>query len=132
MQGNQRLCGCEIHSYCWGKLKTTFKEEVTIDDFDKLDIRVGTVLECHKHPKADKLLVFKIQCGSDVRQIVSGIAQFYKPEELVGKKVAFIANLAERKLRGEISKGMILSAEDEKGQLQVVTVDNVEDGASIR
>lgn len=124
----------EINTYLQAKQpkKTTFKEEVTIDDFDKLDIRVGTVLECHKHPKADKLLVFKIQCGSDVRQIVSGIAQFYKPEELVGKKVAFIANLAERKLRGEISKGMILSAEDEKGQLQVVTVDNVEDGASIR
>lgn len=124
----------EVNAYLEAKQpkKMTFKDEVTIDDFDKLDIRVGTILECHKHPKADKLLVFKIQCGTDVRQIVSGIASYYKPEELVGKKVAFIANLAERKLRGEVSKGMILSAEDENGNLEVVSVDKVNDGASIR
>ncbi len=124
----------EVNAYLETKQpkKMNFKDEVTIDDFDKLDIRVGTILDCHKHPKADKLLVFKIQCGTDVRQIVSGIASYYKPEELVGKKVAFIANLAERKLRGEVSKGMILSAEDENGNLEVVSVDKVNDGASIR
>lgn len=124
----------EVNKYLTEKQpkKTTFKEEVGIDSFEKLDIRIGTVLECHKHPKADKLLVFKIKCGSDVRQIVSGIAQYYKPEQLVGKKVAFIANLAPRTLRGEQSKGMILSAEDENGNLEVVSVNDVEDGASIR
>ncbi len=124
----------EVNKYLEAKQpkKMTFKEEVNIDDFDKLDIRIGTVLDCHKHPKADKLLVFKIKCGSDVRQIVSGIAQYYKPEQLVGKKVAFIANLAPRTLRGEQSKGMILSAEDENGKLEVVTVNDVDDGASIR
>ena len=124
----------EIMQYMESKaeVKTTFKEEVSIEDFDKLDIRIGTVMDCQRHPKADKLLVFDIKCGSDRRTIVSGIAQYYQPEDLVGKKVAFIANLAPRKLRGIESKGMILSAEDAKGNLEVVTVDRVEDGADIR
>ena len=124
----------EIMQYMESKaeVKTTFKEEVSIEDFDKLDIRIGTVMDCQRHPKADKLLVFDIKCGSDRRTIVSGIAQYYQPEDLVGKKVAFIANLAPRKLRGIESKGMILSAEDAKGNLEVVTVDKVEDGADIR
>ena len=124
----------EIMQYMESKaeVKTTFKEEVSIDDFDKLDIRIGTVMNCQRHPKADKLLVFDIKCGSDRRTIVSGIAQYYQPEDLIGKKVAFIANLAPRKLRGIESKGMILSAEDTKGNLEVVTVDKVEDGADIR
>ncbi len=124
----------EIMQYMESKaeVKTTFKEEVSIEDFDKLDIRIGTVMNCQKHPKADKLLVFDIKCGSDRRTIVSGIAQYYQPEDLIGKKVAFIANLAPRKLRGIESKGMILSAEDAKGNLEVVTVDKVEDGADIR
>ena len=124
----------EIMQYMESKaeVKTTFKEEVSIEDFDKLDIRIGTVMNCQRHPKADKLLVFDIKCGSDRRTIVSGIAQYYQPEDLVGKKVAFIANLAPRKLRGIESKGMILSAEDAKGNLEVVTVDKVEDGADIR
>ena len=124
----------EIMQYMESKaeVKTTFKEEVSIEDFDKLDIRIGTVMNCQRHPKADKLLVFDIKCGSDRRTIVSGLAQYYQPEDLVGKKVAFIANLAPRKLRGIESKGMILSAEDAKGNLEVVTVDRVEDGADIR
>ena len=124
----------EIMQYMESKaeVKTTFKEEVSIEDFDKLDIRIGTVMDCQRHPKADKLLVFDIKCGSDRRTIVSGIAQYYQPDDLIGKKVAFIANLAPRKLRGIESKGMILSAEDAKGNLEVVTVDKVEDGADIR
>ena len=124
----------EIMQYMESKaeVKTTFKEEVSIEDFDKLDIRIGTVMDCQRHPKADKLLVFDIKCGSDRITIVSGIAQYYQPEDLIGKKVAFIANLAPRKLRGIESKGMILSAEDAKGNLEVVTVDKVEDGADIR
>lgn len=93
----------------------------TFDDFMKLDIRVGTVLECVKVPKADKLLQFRIDDGLEKRTIVSGIAQHYKPEELVGKQVCFIANLAPRKLKGIVSEGMILSAENFDGKLAVIT-----------
>ena len=98
------------------------KENIAFEDFEKLDIRVGTVLECTKVPKADKLLCFKIADGLENRTIVSGIAKYYKPEELVGKQVCFIANLAPRKLKGIESQGMILSALDNDGSLSVVTV----------
>ena len=86
------------------------RTNIEFDDFTKLDIRVGTILECQKVPKADKLLQFKIDDGLETRTIVSGIAKHYKPEELVGKQVCFIANLAPRKLKGIVSEGMILSA----------------------
>jgi methionyl-tRNA synthetase len=95
-------------------------ETIEFGDFEKLDIRVGTVLECQKVPKADKLLQFKIDDGLGGRTIVSGIAKYYAPEELVGKQVCFIANLAPRKLKGIDSQGMILSAEDADGRLVVV------------
>ena len=98
------------------------KENIAFEDFEKLDIRVGTVLECTKVPKADKLLCFKIADGLENRTIVSGIAKYFKPEELVGKQVCFIANLAPRKLKGIESQGMILSALDNDGSLSVVTV----------
>ncbi len=126
----------EIHAYLEEKYPTVkpmvYKDEIEIGDFEKLDLRVGTVLECQKHPKADKLLVSKVRCGSDTRQIVSGIANWYKPEEMVGKKVAFIANLKPVVLRGVESQGMILCAEDEKGNLEVVSLGKTEDGATIR
>jgi len=96
-------------------------ENIAFDDFTKLDIRVGTVLDCQKVPKADKLLQFKIDDGLGGRTIVSGIAQHYKPEDLIGKQVCFIANLAPRKLKGIDSEGMILSAEDADGKLAVVS-----------
>ena len=99
------------------------RENIPFEDFEKLDIRVGTVLECTKVPKADKLLCFKIADGLENRTIVSGIAKFYKPEELVGKQVCFIANLAPRKLKGIESQGMILSAVNNDGSLSVITVD---------
>ena len=95
-------------------------EPVKIDDFAKLDIRVGKVLECQKVPKSDKLLQFKIDDGLGGRTIVSGIAKYYKPEDLVGKEVCFIANLEPRKLKGVESQGMILSAEDAGGRLVVI------------
>lgn len=101
------------------------REHITFDDFTKLDIRVGTVLECTKVPKADKLLQFRIDDGLEKRTIVSGIAQHYKPEELVGKQVCFIANLAPRKLKGIVSEGMILSAENWDGSLAVITPEKV-------
>ncbi len=93
---------------------------IDFEDFLKLDIRVGTVLECEKVPKADKLLRFRIDDGLGGRTIVSGIAKHYQPEELVGKQVCFIANLPPRKLKGIESEGMILSAEGADGALKVV------------
>lgn len=95
-------------------------DDIAFDDFLKLDIRVGTVLECSKVPKADKLLQFRLDDGLGGRTIVSGIAQHYAPEELVGKQVCFIANLPPRKLKGIESQGMILSAEDLDGKLRVI------------
>ncbi len=97
------------------------KEDTSFDDFMKMDIRVGTVLECAKVPKADKLLQFKIDDGMGGRTIVSGIAKFYNPEDLVGKQVCFIANFPPRKLKGIESQGMILSAEDADGRLVLIT-----------
>ena len=96
------------------------RETIEFTDFEKLDIRVGTILECQKVPKADKLLQFLIDDGLEKRTIVSGIAKYYKPEELIGKQVCFIANLASRKLKGIVSEGMILSAENQDGSLSVI------------
>lgn len=96
------------------------KQTVDFPTFEKLDIRVGKVVECEKVPKADKLLRFKIDDGMGGRTIVSGIAKFYAPEDLVGKEVCFIANFAPRKLKGVESQGMILSAEDADGRLVVI------------
>ena len=98
------------------------KPNTNIDEFGKMDIRVGTVLECVKVPKADKLLQFLIDDGMNKRTIVSGIAKYYpNPEELVGKQVCFIANFEPRKLKGIVSEGMILSAEDKDGRLVVMS-----------
>ena len=88
------------------------KDEIVYDDFDKLDLRVGTILSAEKHPKADKLLVFQVKMGTEKRQIVSGVAEYFKPEECVGQKVVVVANLAPRKLRGIESKGMLLFADN--------------------
>ncbi len=96
------------------------RENIAFDDFLKLDIRVGTVLDCQKVPKADKLLQFRIEDGLEQRTIVSGIAQHYAPEDLIGKQVCFIANLPPRTLKGITSEGMILSAENADGKLSVI------------
>ena len=109
------------------------KVDTTIDEFDKTDIRVGTVLECARVPKADKLLQFKIDDGMGGRTIVSGIAQSYpEPEKLVGMQVCFIANFPPRKLKGVESQGMILSAVDADGKLVLVTPSRaVKNGANV-
>lgn len=99
------------------------KPEITVDDFDKIQIQVGEVLKCEPVKKAKKLLVSQIRIGSEVRQIVSRIAAYYKPEEMVGKKVAVITNLKPCNLCGVESQGMILAAGDDEGNLSVVTVD---------
>lgn len=88
------------------------KPEIEFDDFDKIDFRVGTILSAEKHPKADKLLVFQVKLGTEKRQIISGVANYFKPEECVGKKVVVVANLKPRKLRGLESKGMIMFADN--------------------
>lgn len=109
------------------------RENIEFDDFAKLDIRVGTILECTKVPKADKLLQFRIDDGLEKRTIVSGIAQHYAPEELIGKQVCFIANLAPRKLKGIVSEGMILSAENFDGKLAVITPEKeVKPGSEVK
>ena len=97
------------------------KSEIVFDDFTKLDLRVATVVECERVPKTDKLLRFLLDDGIGKRTILSGIAEFYpNPEELVGKQVCFIANLAPRKMRGILSEGMILSAENADGTLSLI------------
>ena len=109
------------------------KDTIKFEDFDKVDLRVGTILSAEKHPKADKLLVFQVKMGTETRHIVSGIAAHYKPEDCVGKKVVVVANLAPRKLRGLESKGMILFADnvvDGKETLEFVSTD-AEDGNSV-
>ena len=101
------------------------KDTVSIEDFQKLDIRVGTVLECEKAPKMKKLLKFLIDDGLEKRTIVSGISQWYEPEQLKGKQVLFIANLAPREFKnGLVSQGMILSAENYDGTISVTTVEH--------
>ena len=98
------------------------KPVIAFDDFEKIDVRVGLIKACEKVKKADKLLKFTIDDGSGQdRTIVSGIAKYYKPEDLVGRRVCFVANLAPRKLKGIESQGMILSAEDFDGSLSVIT-----------
>ncbi|MCM3359976.1 methionine--tRNA ligase [Psychrobacillus sp. MER TA 171] len=107
-------------------------EEISIDDFFKVDLRVATVLECEAIPKADKLLKLQLDLGYEKRQVVSGIAKHYKPEELVGKKVIVVANLKPVKLRGELSQGMILAGEKD-GYLTLATVDEkLENGAQVK
>ena len=115
------------------KSVTPQKETITFDDFTKLDLRVGTILEAEKMPKANKLLVLKVDTGIDTRTIVSGIAESFKPEEIVGKKVTVLVNLAPRKLRGVESEGMILMTENAEGKLVFVNPDEEtpENGATI-
>jgi methionyl-tRNA synthetase len=97
------------------------KDETSFDDFMKMDIRIGKILEAEKVEKADKLLKLLVDTGIDKRTIVSGIAQHYSPEEVVGKSVTVLMNLAPRKIRGVESQGMILMAENEDGELSFVS-----------
>ena len=109
------------------------KETTTFDDFAKIDLRVGTIIEAEKMPKADKLLVLKVDTGIDVRTIVSGIAEHFTPEEVIGKRVTVLVNLAPRKLRGVESEGMLLLTNNAEGKLVFVNpeTEGVENGALI-
>lgn len=109
------------------------KHEITFDDFSKMDIRVGTILEAEKVPKADKLLKLKIDTGIDVRIVVSGIAEFYKPEEIIGQQVCILVNLAPRKIKGIESKGMILMAKNQNGKMCFAAPTNgMENGGEVK
>ncbi|WOV87612.1 methionine--tRNA ligase [Sporosarcina oncorhynchi] len=107
-------------------------DEITIDDFMKVDLRVATVTACDRIPKADKLLKLQVDLGYEQRQVVSGIAEYYEPEDLIGQKVIVVANLKPVKLRGELSQGMILAGSSE-GILKLATVDQtLENGAKVK
>ncbi|WP_347838955.1 methionine--tRNA ligase [uncultured Draconibacterium sp.] len=109
------------------------KENIEFDDFVKMDVRAGTVIECEKVAKTKKLLKLRIDTGIDQRTVVSGIAEYYKPEELIGKQVSILVNLAPKKLRGIESQGMILCAENADGTLSIVSPDKaVKNGSEIR
>jgi len=99
------------------------KSEITYDDFMKIDLRVAEVIKAEKVKKADKLLKFQLDLGTEKRQVISGIAEFYDPEELIGRKVICVTNLKPVKLRGEMSEGMILSGEDDEGNLSLASVE---------
>ena len=107
------------------------KDEITFDEFTKMDIRISTILTAEKHPKADKLLVMTVDTGIDERTIVSGIAEHYKPEDVIGKQVSALINLAPRKIRGIESQGMILMAENNEGSLAFVSPEKVIDNGGI-
>ncbi len=108
------------------------KEEITFDDFVKMDIRVGTVISAEKMKKSKKLLKIKVDTGVDTRTILSGIAQYFKPEDIIGKQVSVLINLAPRKMMGEVSEGMILMAEDADGSLKLISpTAEVKPGSSI-
>ena len=111
------------------KVYAPMKDIITYDEFQKLDLVVGKILECKKHPNADKLLISQVDIGSETRQIISGIAKYYKPEELVGKKVIVVRNLKEANLRGEKSSGMILCASDKANDLlEIIEINGLEPG----
>ena len=109
------------------------KDPVSFDDFTKVDIRTATILEAEKVPKTTKLLKLKIDTGLDTRTIVSGIAEYYDPESIIGKQISIVANLEPRKIKGIESKGMILMAEDKDGKLVIITpADKVSNGSPIK
>ncbi|MBO7622958.1 MAG: methionine--tRNA ligase subunit beta, partial [Bacteroidales bacterium] len=108
------------------------KDEVTFDDFGRMDIRTATVLAAERVPKTDKLLKLTIDTGIDQRTIVSGIAEYYSPEDMVGKQICILANLAPRMIRGIESKGMILMAKQGDGKMRFITpAETLANGAQI-
>ena len=112
-------------------------EEVSVsseylDELDKVELRVGKILSCEKHPKADRLLVSQVKVGPETRQIVSGIAKWYKPEEMVGKEVIVVCNLKPVKLRGVESQGMILAAGNDGDDLIVPVATGANSGCEVR
>ena len=107
------------------------KDDISFDQFMSMDLRVGTILEAERVPKADRLLKFLVDTGLDQRTIVSGIAEHFSPEEMVGKKVTVLMNLPPRKIRGVESQGMLLMAEDGDGSLRLMAPENGADSGAV-
>ena len=99
-----------------------FKPTIEFDDFMKLDLRVGTVVKCEEHPNADKLLVLQVDLGCETRQIIAGMKKYYAPEELQGKQIMVVCNLAPRKMRGLESQGMMIAASSDADKSLVVAM----------
>ena len=114
------------------KPEETVSETIGIEDFAKVDLRVGQIKECEKAENSDKLLVLQIDMGKEVRQVVSGIAKYYTPDELIGKKVVVVSNLKSVKLRGIESNGMILAADTENGVKVLFADENAAPGSKVR
>jgi methionyl-tRNA synthetase len=99
-------------------------ETIQFDDFQKVELRVGTVLKAEAHPNADKLLVLQVDLGTEQRQVIAGMRAYYTPEEIVGKQIIVVTNLAPRQMRGLESQGMLLAASsDDRSQVVLLTVD---------
>ena len=108
------------------------KDNITYDDFEKLDLRVAKVVSCEKVPKSKKLLKFVLDIGLEQRIVLSGISQYYEPETMVGKKVIYLANLAPKKMMGIESNGMILSASDWEEHLEVTNIESLPAGSVVK
>lgn len=107
-------------------------EKIKIDDFKKVELRIGTIISAESHPNANKLLVLKVTIGDEERQLVAGIAKSYKPEELVGRQIVVVTNLEHAVLRGVESQGMLLAAEDESGIVLLTPDRKTKEGSLVR
>ncbi len=112
--------------------KLDLKSEISFDDFTKMDIRVAKIIKAEKHPNADKLLKLQVELGTEQRQVIAGLAEYYTPDELLGKTVSILANLKPIKIRGELSQGMILAADDGKVVSPLVPLKDVDPGSKVR
>lgn len=113
-------------------VKLDLKDEISFDEFMKLDIRVAKIVKAEKHPNADKLLKLQVDLGAEQRQVIAGIAEHYAPEDLLGKSVSIVANLKPAKIRGEVSQGMILAADDGKTVSPLIPLKDVDPGSRVR
>ena len=107
-------------------------EYISIEDFKKIELRVGKIIDVQDHPNADKLYILKVDLGGEIRQIVSGIKEWYKKEELINKKIVIVYNLQPKVFRGVESQGMLLAAEDGNGNLSLITIDrDIKEGSIV-
>ena len=129
----QKLEKTKSNNHTMEAQSTPVKDLINFDDFSKMDLRVGTIMAAEKMPKTNKLLILSVDVGVDRRTVVSGIAEHYKPEDIVGQKVCVLLNLEPRKIRGTLSQGMILMAEDDEGKLSFLAPDAaIPSGATVR
>jgi methionyl-tRNA synthetase len=129
----QKLEKTKSNNHTMEAQSTPVKDLINFDDFSKMDLRVGTIMTAEKMPKTNKLLILSVDVGVDRRTVVSGIAEHYKPEDIVGQKVCVLLNLEPRKIRGTLSQGMILMAEDDEGKLSFLAPDAaIPSGATVR